>query len=498
MIYCVNRYSTAWQCDIDGGHMECLIDQQTPYEKLPILPTTSSPTPIDNVRGLRYDPEGHALYFLSNPVTNFPHGSCSRLFKYDMSTKTCLLLVDYVQEIGDPYGEKVIQGFPGLFSHQLPPNCCQHYVSEGLKKESVVFVQSTWTTRQTILAVQESTGTIIDLTADKLKESWKILNVSSNYILAIASSPSLPSCLMLGKISINGGISVQWCPISTTDYGEENNTILNNICTTSKTLKNPTTGGEFDIIVLYPKKLPPTLKKSPLIINPHGGPHSSSTFDYQPALAGFVSFGFTVTLINYTGSLGYGQKKVGELVGNIGETDILDCYTAAEEMKQTQLDTVTIDTERIFFNGGSHSGFIGAHMISKYPDYFKACCLRNPVINCGGMLFLSDIPEWSILELGLPWDLNHPPVITSEIYQKVYNCSPIKDVDRVVTPLLLLLGEMDRRVPRQDSFIYARLLKSKNKDVEVVLFPNTGHALDSVEAEKYSFESIILKFTKYL
>jgi len=25
---------------------------------------------------------------------------------------------------------------------------------------------------------------------------------------------------MLGKISINGGISVQWCPISTTDYGE--------------------------------------------------------------------------------------------------------------------------------------------------------------------------------------------------------------------------------------------------------------------------------------
>jgi len=81
-----------------------------------------------------------------------------------MSTKTCLLLVDYVQEIGDPYGEKVIQGFPGLFSHQLPLNCCQHYVSEGLKKESVVFVQSTWTTRQTILSVQESTGTIIDLT----------------------------------------------------------------------------------------------------------------------------------------------------------------------------------------------------------------------------------------------------------------------------------------------------------------------------------------------
>jgi len=79
MIYCVNRYSTAWQCNIDGSNMECIINQQTPYEKLPLI--TSNPTPVDNVRGLRYDSEGHALYFLSNPVTNFPHGSCSRLFK---------------------------------------------------------------------------------------------------------------------------------------------------------------------------------------------------------------------------------------------------------------------------------------------------------------------------------------------------------------------------------------------------------------------------------
>ncbi|OUM57740.1 hypothetical protein PIROE2DRAFT_17184, partial [Piromyces sp. E2] len=79
MIYCVNRYSTAWQCNLDGSHMECIINQETLYEQHSLI--TSKPTPVDNVRGLRYDSEGHALYFLSNPVTNFPHGSCSRLFK---------------------------------------------------------------------------------------------------------------------------------------------------------------------------------------------------------------------------------------------------------------------------------------------------------------------------------------------------------------------------------------------------------------------------------
>jgi len=188
-----------------------------------------------------------------------------------------------------------------------------------------------------------------------------------------------------------------------------------------------------------------------------------------------------------------------ELVKRIGELDISDVYTAVEEIKNHRItvDTVELDTNKLFYYGGSHGGFIGAHIISKYPNLFKACCLRNPVINCGGMLFTSDIPEWSLLELGIPWDLNHPPVITPDLYQNAFNCSPVKNVDQVVTPLLLLLGEMDRRVPRQDSFIYARLLKSKNKDVEVVLFPGTGHALDSVEAEKFSFESIIQKFAKY-
>ncbi|ORX36555.1 alpha/beta-hydrolase [Piromyces finnis] len=482
MIYCTNRYSTVWQCNMNGNNMECIINQQTSYKNHPLI--TSNHAPVENVRSLRYDPEGNALYFLSNPVTFFPHGSCSRLFKYNLNTKTLTLIIDYVNEISEKYGDALSLNFPGIFSHQLPHQCCQHFIIEGLKKESIIFLTITWGTRQTIIAVKESTGTLMDLTVDKIKGNWNIVYISSNYILANVKSPSQPSCLMLGKITINGRINVQWTPISTSDYGEENNIILNNICSISKTLKNPTTGGEFDIIVDLIHPL--------LLI-------------FSPLLTGLVSFGYTITLINYTGSLGYGQKKVLELVGKIGELDISDCYTAAEAVKKMTLDTVTIDTEKVFYNGGSHGGFIGAHMISKYPSinfkkYYlkKRCCLRNPVINCGGMLLTSDIPEWSPLELGINWDMNQPPIISGELYQKAFDCSPIKNVDHVVTPLLLLLGEMDRRVPRQDSFIYARLLKSKNKDVEVVLFPETGHALDSIEAEKYSFEAIVNKFSKYL
>jgi len=164
IIYCNNRYSNACQCDLDGENMEYIIHSTLQYEKLPLIKNyNDSWMPIDNVRGLRYDSESNSLYFLSNTVTNYPHDSCSRLFKYDLNNKICTLIVDYVEEISDDYSDSVLKGFPGLFLHQLPLKCSQHYLSNNNQKETFIFLQTDWKVRQKILAVKESTGTIVDL-----------------------------------------------------------------------------------------------------------------------------------------------------------------------------------------------------------------------------------------------------------------------------------------------------------------------------------------------
>ena len=48
----------------------------------------------------------------------------------------------------------------------------------------------------------------------------------------------------------------------------------------------------------------------------------------------------------------------------------------------------------LLYIGGSHGGFLTAHLIGQYPDVFKVAAMRNPVIDISSMLGSTDIPDW--------------------------------------------------------------------------------------------------------
>jgi len=76
-------------------------------------------------------------------------------------------LINYIYIILEKYVNVVFKGFPGLFFYLLSAGCCQHYIhpkNPNKKPESFVFLHTSWATRQVILALQQSTGTLIDLT----------------------------------------------------------------------------------------------------------------------------------------------------------------------------------------------------------------------------------------------------------------------------------------------------------------------------------------------
>ena len=77
---------------------------------------------------------------------------------------------------------------------------------------------------------------------------------------------------------------------------------------------------------------------------------------------------------------------------------------------------------------------------------------------------------------------------TPEVYKVLCECSPVKRMGKCA-PVLLQLGDGDRRVPHSQGLRWAESLRSAGNDVLVLLFPGNGHALDGFEAERYSFES---------
>jgi len=118
--------------------------------------------------------------------------------------------------------------------------------------------------------------------------------------------------------------------------------------------------------------------KPPCILAPHGGPHGGSTTAFSAtttalALEGckhstlisiwfrhsFPLFVDTLSYPNYTGSTGYGEKFIQDLIGRCGDLDVQDCIASARHL--IKLGISEAGPGKQFITGGSHGGFLGAH-----------------------------------------------------------------------------------------------------------------------------------------
>lgn len=155
----------------------------------------------------------------------------------------------------------------------------------------------------------------------------------------------------------------------------------------------------------------------------------------------------SVYLVNYRGSTGFGQDSILSLIGQIGSQDVKDVQVLAEPESGvcrwkscaqfdpsvftqravlTALQTdISLDSKRLAVIGGSHGGFLSCHLVGQYPEFYRACAVRNPVINAATLLGTSDIVDW--------WDTwmhastrqhsaTHPNLLSSLCLQALHQC----------------------------------------------------------------------------
>lgn len=79
----------------------------------------------------------------------------------------------------------------------------------------------------------------------------------------------------------------------------------------------------------------------------------------------------------------------------------------------------------------------------------------------------------------------------------MYERSPIKRIENVKTPTLMILGEKDRRVPKSEGLSWVKYLQSRNSAIKCLLFPDDDHSLDEVETELNVLKAIAQWFLEH-
>jgi acylaminoacyl-peptidase len=192
----------------------------------------------------------------------------------------------------------------------------------------------------------------------------------------------------------------------------------------------------------------------------------------------FLVQGYSLLILNFSGSTGYGEDFLNSLLGNIGELDVQDCGKLIKLAIEKHSEKV--DPSKVAVYGGSHGGFMTGWLIGhpEFKDLFRAAVLWNPVINMSYMYSSTDIPDW-ILACCLNKDWSYR--VTSEDNKVFFDKSPISVVHNVKTPSLILIGGSDKRVPPHQGFQYHHMLKDMSVPTKLYHYPEDGHAIGGTE-----------------
>jgi dipeptidyl aminopeptidase/acylaminoacyl peptidase len=225
---------------------------------------------------------------------------------------------------------------------------------------------------------------------------------------------------------------------------------------------------------------------APVVVMPHGGPTGQTLDSFSPRAILLVSRGFVVIAPNVRGSTGYGMEFEKANYKDLGGADLKDEIAGVDFLKATGF----IDTKKVGIWGGSYGGFMTLMAIGKNPDLWAAAVDEFGILNWYTMLEHSDarLQEYEKTLLG-------DPVKDKSVYEA---SSPLKYIRDEKAPLLVLQGERDIRVPKEEAEQVVEILKKEGRTVDAVYYPDEGHGFIKREHQVDELTRSVDWFEKYL
>ena len=229
--------------------------------------------------------------------------------------------------------------------------------------------------------------------------------------------------------------------------------------------------------LMLPKDFTPG-KTYPLVVTVHGGPSAACMSRWADRSMGPESaLGYFALCPNPRGSYGQGEAFTQANVKDFGGGDYRDIMAGIDALAKKY----PIDTKRLAIHGHSYGGYM-TMWAETQTHRFAAAVAGAGLSDWLSYYGLNDIDEWMI------------PFFGASIYDDpaVYAKSdPMHFVKSVKTPTLILVGDRDGEVPMEQSVEWWHALKTFHVPVQLVVYPNEGHAiLKPADSRDYTLRSL--------
>jgi dipeptidyl aminopeptidase/acylaminoacyl peptidase len=230
--------------------------------------------------------------------------------------------------------------------------------------------------------------------------------------------------------------------------------------------------------------------KCPMVVLIHGGPQGAwnDNWGYRWNPQVFASAGYVVFMPNPRGSIGYGQKFLDEISGDWGGKVVADITNGVEQV----IKMGYVDRNRLGAAGGSYGGYMVNWLEGHNTDprfQFKALVSHAGVYNLTSMYGATEelwFTDWEFK--GTPWD-------NPEMYAR---WSPNMFVKNFKTPMLVIHGELDYRVPVGEGLQLFTALQRQGVDSKLLYFPDEGHWILKPQNSELWYGTVLGWFDKYL
>ena len=227
-------------------------------------------------------------------------------------------------------------------------------------------------------------------------------------------------------------------------------------------------------------------KKYPAIVLIHGGPqgawHDAWSFRWNAQL--FAARGYVVIMTNFHGSTGYGQSFVEEISGDWGGACYQDIMKAVDYLETLPY----IDRNRVGAAGASFGGYM-IDWIAGHTNRFKALVSHEGIYDSRSMY--GETEEVWFDE----WEHQGPPWTRREAYEK---SSPSNHVQNMQTPMLVVQGALDYRVPEGQAFQLFTALQRRGVPSRLLYFPDEGHWVLKPQNSQLWYKTVLEWLDKYV